>query len=123
MECRLCLCSAPPEAFVSIRDGPHSLRLVQLIWTCCRLQVRKDDQLPDMVCRSCVNSLNLLNTFRNDCLQSVKTPSLKSHDCLKVKPEEVVLDDLIWEDESGVNLPPSISSSSNYAEVSKWNPF
>ncbi|XP_077289508.1 uncharacterized protein LOC143913528 isoform X3 [Arctopsyche grandis] len=121
MECRLCLCSAPPEAFISIHDDTYPPHLVQRIWTCCRLQVRKDDKLPDMICPSCVNNLELLDSFRNTCLRTDKASRLKSGESLNVKPEEVILADLIWEDEVGANLPPNISSSSNYGVIHKRN--
>lgn len=38
---------------------------------------------------------------------------------LKIKPEEISLDDLIWED--GANLPLNISSAPDDSEVSKLN--
>lgn len=78
----------------------------------------KDDKLPDMVCLSCVNNLELLNSFRNGCLRSDKVSKLKSNEVLEVKPEEALLEDLIWEDESGTYLPPNVSSSPNDSEVS-----
>ncbi|XP_077289641.1 uncharacterized protein LOC143913620 [Arctopsyche grandis] len=109
MECRLCLCSAPPEAFVSIHDDPHPRRLSQRIWTCCQLRVRKDDLLPDMICLSCVNSLELLNSFRNVCLRSDETSRMRLDKYSDIKEEEVFLDDLIWEQESGANFSPNIS--------------
>ncbi|XP_077298944.1 uncharacterized protein LOC143920107 [Arctopsyche grandis] len=111
MECRLCLCSAPAGSFVSIHDDPHPLRLVQRIWTCCQLRVRKGDHLPDMICLSCVNNLELLDSFRNACIQNDTTSRLELDKYLKVKPEEVMLEDLIWEDELGADCPPDISSS------------
>ncbi|XP_077283756.1 uncharacterized protein LOC143909581 isoform X2 [Arctopsyche grandis] len=61
MECRLCLSSAPAESFVSIHDDP--LSLVFGIWTCCQLRVRKGDHLPDVICLSCVDNLELLVKF------------------------------------------------------------
>ncbi|XP_077289448.1 uncharacterized protein LOC143913487 [Arctopsyche grandis] len=107
MECRLCLCSAPAGSFVSIHDDPHSPGLAQRILTCCRLQVRKDDNLPDMICHSCVNNLELLDSFRNACSRSDKTSRVNY---LKVEPKEVLLEDLIWEDGLNADLPPDISN-------------
>ncbi|XP_077289463.1 uncharacterized protein LOC143913497 [Arctopsyche grandis] len=117
MECRLCLCSAPPEAFVSIHDDPHPRRLSQRIWTCCKLQVREDDCLPDMICLSCVYNLELLESFRNHSLRSDKVSRMKSDTSLDVKSEEALLEDLIWDVESGANFPPNISSSPDDGET------
>ncbi|XP_077289640.1 uncharacterized protein LOC143913618 [Arctopsyche grandis] len=122
MECRLCrLCSARPEAFVSIHDDPHPQHLVQRIWTCCQLRVRKDDRLPDMICLSCVNNLELLDSFRNACLQSDKTSRIRSDECLDIKVEEVLLEDLIWEKESGADFPPNISNWQDDGETRGGN--
>ncbi|XP_077289524.1 uncharacterized protein LOC143913539 isoform X2 [Arctopsyche grandis] len=117
MECRLCLCSAPAEYFVSIHDDPHPPHLVQRIWTCCHLRVCKGDQLPDTVCRSCVNNLELLDSFRNACLRSDKTSRVKSDESLAVKPEEVWLEDLKWEHETGTYFPPKFSSTPDHGEI------
>ncbi|XP_077302254.1 uncharacterized protein LOC143922798 [Arctopsyche grandis] len=115
MECRLCLCSA--GSFVSIYDDPHPPGLAQSIWTCCQLRVRKGDHLPDMICLSCVNNLKLLDSFRNACFQNDTTSRVKLDKYLKVKPEEVWLDDLIWEDELDADLPSNISHSPDDGET------
>ncbi|XP_077289567.1 uncharacterized protein LOC143913566 [Arctopsyche grandis] len=117
MECRLCLFTTPAEALVPIHDDPHPSRLVQLIWTSCRLRVRRGDELPDMICLSCVNNLELLNSFRNACFRSDKTSKMGLDKCLKVKPEEVLLSDLIWENELGDDLPPNTSSAPDNGEI------
>ncbi|XP_077298239.1 uncharacterized protein LOC143919681 [Arctopsyche grandis] len=117
MECRLCLCSAPAGSFVSIHDDLHPRRLVQHIWACCQLRVRKGDKLPDIICLSCVNNLELLNSFRNACRRSAETSRVRSGECLKVEPEEVLLDDLIWKNESIANLPLNISGSPDEDET------
>ncbi|XP_077289466.1 uncharacterized protein LOC143913498 isoform X3 [Arctopsyche grandis] len=109
MECRLCLFSAPAdgdERLVSIHGDPHPPHLAQRIWTCCRLQVRKGDELPDTICRSCVNNLESLDSFRSACLRSDEASRVPSG----VKLEEVLLDDLTWEDESAANFSPNTSS-------------
>ncbi|XP_077289548.1 uncharacterized protein LOC143913554 isoform X2 [Arctopsyche grandis] len=95
MECRLCLCSDPT---VSIHDNPHPL--AQRIRTCCRLLLTRGDGLPDAICLSCINTLELFSNFRDDCLRSSETSKLTSKGCLNVKTEEVLLEDLKWEDES-----------------------
>ncbi|XP_077289788.1 uncharacterized protein LOC143913699 [Arctopsyche grandis] len=111
MECRLCLCSAPAGSFVSIHDDSHPPGLAQRILTCCRLRVRKGDHLPDMICLSCVNNLELLDSFRNACFQSDTTSRVGLDKYLKVEPEEVLVEDLIWENELGAGFPTNISSS------------
>ncbi|XP_077299929.1 uncharacterized protein LOC143920822 [Arctopsyche grandis] len=104
MECRLCLGSAPAESSVSIfqRPDPHPERLEQRIRTCCQIQVKRGDGLPDAVCLSCNTNLELLIGFRNACLRSYETSQLNTpllDDCSKIKTEEVLLEDLIWDDE------------------------
>ncbi|XP_077289492.1 uncharacterized protein LOC143913520 [Arctopsyche grandis] len=117
MECRLCLCPAPAESFVSIHDDPHPTGLAQRIWTCCQLPIRKGDHLSDTICLSCVNNLELLDSFRNTCFQNDTASRVKLEKYLKVKPEEVLLEDLIWEDELCGDLPPSISRSPDDGET------
>ncbi|XP_077288625.1 uncharacterized protein LOC143913006 isoform X2 [Arctopsyche grandis] len=109
MECRLCLSSSPAEDLVSIYDDPRLLE--HLIWTCCRLRVTQEDQLPDMVCLSCINNLELLDGFRNACFRNDTTSRVKLDNYLKIKPEELLVDDLIWENESGAHWPPNISEN------------
>ncbi|XP_077288621.1 uncharacterized protein LOC143913002 isoform X2 [Arctopsyche grandis] len=115
MECRLCLSSSPAEDLVSIHDDPR--RLEHLIWTCCRLRVSQEDELPDMVCLSCVNNLELLDGFRNACFRSDTTSRVEIDKYFKVKPEELLVDDLIWQDDSGADCPPNISSSAENSET------
>ncbi|XP_077298997.1 uncharacterized protein LOC143920153 [Arctopsyche grandis] len=117
MKCRLCLCSAPPEAFVSIHGDPHPQQLVQRIWTGCQLRVRKGDHLPDMICHSCVNNQELLDSFRSACLQSDEKSRMVLNKSLKIKTEEVLLEDIIWEDEPDGDLLTNISSSPNNDEI------
>ncbi|XP_077302271.1 uncharacterized protein LOC143922814 [Arctopsyche grandis] len=118
MECRLCLCQqGPAGSFVSIHDDPHPPRLAQRIWTCCQLPVRKGDHLPNMICLSCVNTLELLDGFRNACFRIDQTSRVRLNESLAIKPEEVWLEDLKWEDETGAHLPPNISSSPDDGEA------
>ncbi|XP_077288635.1 uncharacterized protein LOC143913012 isoform X2 [Arctopsyche grandis] len=114
MECRLCLSSSPAEDLVSIHDDPRGLE--HLIWTCCRLRVKQGYGLPDMVCLSCVNNLELLGSFQTACFRSDTTSRVQLDKNLKVKPEELFLDDLIWEDELSADCPPNISSSAENDE-------
>ncbi|XP_077287924.1 uncharacterized protein LOC143912515 isoform X2 [Arctopsyche grandis] len=103
MECRLCLFSASPKSLVSIHDNLHPL--AQRIWSCCRLQVNKDDGLTDRICLPCVKNLELLNSFRSVCLQSDETSKRSSNKQSDIKVEEVLLEDLKWEDESKDDSP------------------
>ncbi|XP_077287248.1 uncharacterized protein LOC143912013 isoform X2 [Arctopsyche grandis] len=96
MECRLCLYSGPAESSVSIHDDLHPL--AQHIWICSRLQIKKNGGLPDTICVVCVNN------FRNICLQNYLTSKLKLDMCLDIKTEEVLLEDLTWENEPGANV-------------------
>ncbi|XP_077297455.1 uncharacterized protein LOC143919137 [Arctopsyche grandis] len=64
-----------------------------------------------MICLSCVNNLELFDSFRNVCFLSDTTSRVELDKYLKVKPEEVLLEDLIWEDELGADCSPKISSS------------
>ncbi|XP_077300952.1 uncharacterized protein LOC143921496 [Arctopsyche grandis] len=110
MDCRLCLCSGPAESFVSIHGNSHP-HLAQRISSCCQLQVKKDDRLPDKICRSCNNNLDLLISFRKVCHRSDEISKLKLNTCLNIKPEEVLLEDLIWENEFDVHSPLNVSNT------------
>ncbi|XP_077300904.1 uncharacterized protein LOC143921457 isoform X3 [Arctopsyche grandis] len=107
MQCRLCLCSAPAESFISIHENPRP-HLAKRIWTCCQLQVKKGDRLPDMICRSCNNNLELLISFRKVCLRSDEISKLKLNKQVNIKQEEVLLEDLLWENEFDVHSPPNV---------------
>ncbi|XP_077286028.1 uncharacterized protein LOC143911142 [Arctopsyche grandis] len=99
MECRLCLGPAPAASSVSLFGDPHPKRLEQLIRTCCQIQVNRGDRLPDRVCLSCKTSLELLISFRKACFRNNESSQLRLDDCLKIKTEEILLEDLIWDDE------------------------
>ncbi|XP_077283724.1 uncharacterized protein LOC143909556 [Arctopsyche grandis] len=116
MECRLCLCSTPVESSVSIHDSLHPL--AQRIWDCCRLQVRKDDNLPNFICRSCESKLEMLINFKNICIHNNETRKLTK--CLVIKSEEVILDDLMWENENDIDSLPNVCNTSVINEASKW---
>ncbi|XP_077297013.1 uncharacterized protein LOC143918818 [Arctopsyche grandis] len=118
MECRLCLgWSTPADSSVSIfqRPGPHPERLEQRIRTCCQIYVKKDDGLPDTVCLSCKTNLELLISFREACFRSYETSQLRLDDCLKIKTEEVLLEDVIWDDEPSLptNHPKNCSNATS----------
>ncbi|XP_077290210.1 uncharacterized protein LOC143914005 isoform X2 [Arctopsyche grandis] len=106
MECRLCLGPAPAESSVTIfqRPGPHPECLEQRIRTCCQIYVKRGDGLPDTVCLSCKTNLESLISFRKACFRSNETSQLRLDDCLKIKTEEVLSEDVIWDDEP--SLPP-----------------
>ncbi|XP_077302445.1 uncharacterized protein LOC143922910 [Arctopsyche grandis] len=93
MECRLCLGPAPAESSVSIFQGDlHPERLEQSIRTCCQIQVKRGDGLPDTVCLPCKTNLESLTAFRKVCLRSHETSQLKLDDGLKIKPAEFYLE-------------------------------
>ncbi|XP_077297412.1 uncharacterized protein LOC143919099 [Arctopsyche grandis] len=91
MKCRLCLSPLSAESSVSIFDSPERHLLKQQIWSCCQLNVEKDDRLPNMICILCKYKLESFTTFRNVCIQSDET--LKSIEIFTIKSEEVILDD------------------------------
>ncbi|XP_077286545.1 uncharacterized protein LOC143911526 [Arctopsyche grandis] len=104
MECRLCLGSAPAESSVSIFGDLHPERLEQRIRTCCQIQVERGDGLPDTVCLSCKTNLELLINFRKACFRSNETSQLRLNDCLKIKTEEVLLEDVVWSKDRELSL-------------------
>ncbi|XP_077298385.1 uncharacterized protein LOC143919755 [Arctopsyche grandis] len=110
MECRLCIRPASPRSSVSVHD--NCLPVLQRIWTCCRLQVMRDDGLPDTICLSCHNNLELLNIFRNVCLQSDKASKLRLNQPLNIRTEQV----LIWGNNSSINSPLNVCHKQNKCE-------
>ncbi|XP_077300953.1 uncharacterized protein LOC143921497 [Arctopsyche grandis] len=110
MQCRLCLSSGPAEAFVSIHGNPQP-HLAESISSCCQLQVKKDDKLPDTICRPCNDNLELLISFRTVCLRNDEISKLKLNKRLNIKPEEVLLEDLKCENEYDVNSPPNVNNT------------
>ncbi|XP_077300441.1 uncharacterized protein LOC143921151 [Arctopsyche grandis] len=98
MECRLCLYSVPAGSAVFIHGGPRSL--VELIWCCCQLKVEIGDGFPDTICFSCETQLESLANFKNTCIKSDQISRLKEVEPFKIKTEEVLLDDLVWEDQT-----------------------
>ncbi|XP_077297456.1 uncharacterized protein LOC143919138 [Arctopsyche grandis] len=102
MECRLCLGSAPAESSVSIFGDPHPERLEQRIRTCCQIYVKRGDGLPNTVCLSCKTNLESLISFRKACFRNNETSQVRLDDCLNNKTEEVLLEDLIWDDEPSI---------------------
>ncbi|XP_077300941.1 uncharacterized protein LOC143921486 [Arctopsyche grandis] len=119
MQCRLCLCSAPAEAFVSIHGYPLE-PLAKRISSCCQLQVEKGDGLPDTICRSCNTNLELLISFRKVCLQSEEISKIKLKESVNIKHEEVLLEDLIWENEIDVRSPGNVCNATVNDELNEW---
>ncbi|XP_077292630.1 uncharacterized protein LOC143915741 [Arctopsyche grandis] len=117
MECRLCLRSAPAETSVSIHNHPHPL--VQCILTSYQSQANKDDMLPDTICFLCKNNLELLSNFKNTCIKSEETQKQKLAEILNIKTEEIILDDLIWEDEIGINSTSNVRRPAVDDEINK----
>ncbi|XP_077293831.1 uncharacterized protein LOC143916561 [Arctopsyche grandis] len=98
MECRLCLCSAASLSSASIYDNPGVL--VHQIWKCCQLQMKKGDGLPNTICASCETNLKFFTDFKTICIQNNDMLRRKLAESLNIKTEEIILDDLRWEDES-----------------------
>ncbi|XP_077300959.1 uncharacterized protein LOC143921504 [Arctopsyche grandis] len=84
------------------------------IFTGCHLQVKRDDKLPDTICRSCKNKLELLICFRKLCHRNDKISKLKL--TTNFKPEEVLLE-VLWENESDVNTTPNAYNTTDKAEM------
>ncbi|XP_077298460.1 uncharacterized protein LOC143919801 [Arctopsyche grandis] len=99
MECRLCMSLVPTESSVLIYENPVSLELQERIWSCCRLQLTKHDTLPDSICSLCNSKVESLMDFKNICRQNDVKARKKMPKCLDIKVEEILLDNLVWEDE------------------------
>ncbi|XP_077299573.1 uncharacterized protein LOC143920537 [Arctopsyche grandis] len=117
MECRLCLRSITAESFVSIHDNPRPV--VQHIWNCCQLQATKNDGLSDLICVLCDNTLELLSAFRKICIQNYEKSKSRLDKCLNIKTEEIILEDLKWE-ESDVNSQPNFCYAPVNDEMNEW---
>lgn len=77
--------------------------------------------MPSIICLPCKSKLKLLCDFKNDCLKSEKLQKLKSIECVFIKTEEIMLDDVDFEDENGTNslvLYKDIELESNIREES-----
>ncbi|XP_077289068.1 uncharacterized protein LOC143913261 [Arctopsyche grandis] len=97
MECRLCLRFSPAETVVSIHGDRGSL--ANCIWSCCQLQVQKEDNLPASICSSCEFNLHFFVKFKDVCIRSDEILRSRLAGGLNIKTEEVVLEDLNWEEE------------------------
>ncbi|XP_077300721.1 uncharacterized protein LOC143921347 [Arctopsyche grandis] len=109
MECRLCLSHISTESSVSLYDNPHPLK--QQILNTCRLNVHYDDSSPKSICASCESTLKLLSDFKNTCIQNDEISRHKLDECADVKTEEVMLEDIVWEDESNSDSHLQVRSS------------
>ncbi|XP_077284461.1 uncharacterized protein LOC143910002 [Arctopsyche grandis] len=113
MECRLCLRHITPESSVSIYESSDSVDATERIWSCCHIQVKRQDGLPDTICLSCESNLRLLTNFKKTCLQSEARQGSK--ECSDIKIEEILLDDFIlpysFNDDDDGNTSQSNSSS------------
>lgn len=68
-----------------------------------------------MICISCQNNLNLLSNFKNICIKSDETVKLRLTQCSDLKREEIILDDLVWQNEFVVK-PNIYNSTDNNAK-------
>ncbi|XP_077295950.1 uncharacterized protein LOC143918114 [Arctopsyche grandis] len=96
MECRLCLRLVTADCLIPIFENSNSQ--VERIWSCCNLRVQNQYRLPDMICLSCESNLSMFSDFKTICAKNDKTVKLRLNECLNIKVEEVLLDNLVWED-------------------------
>ncbi|XP_077298986.1 uncharacterized protein LOC143920141 [Arctopsyche grandis] len=123
MTCRLCLCPVPDESSIPIYGSSESLELQERISNCCQLKVRKHDGLSHTMCLSCERNLTLFTQFKKICTQSDVKARQKSSKCLNIKLEEVLLDDLVWEDEPESQLRnPPVDDEDSIMRPSSCNP-
>ncbi|XP_077288043.1 uncharacterized protein LOC143912624 [Arctopsyche grandis] len=94
MECRLCRGAEPP---VPIFDSPHSLAIC--IWSCCQLQVKKNDGLPDKICSICESKLISFSQFKMTCEQSDKIFRSNTYETENVKVEQFNVYNEDWRNE------------------------
>ncbi|XP_077283338.1 uncharacterized protein LOC143909294 isoform X1 [Arctopsyche grandis] len=73
------------EAPVAI-FGPQKL-LVDLIWTCCNIQIEKEDGLPNQICFPCEIKLESFAHFRFACAQTDMALKRKIDKNFKFKKE------------------------------------
>ncbi|XP_077298755.1 uncharacterized protein LOC143919980 [Arctopsyche grandis] len=101
MECRLCLSPISAEFPVHIFNKPNSnsVELQDRISRCCLLQMTKHNELPDSICSPCDVNLRLLTNFKQICKLSDEKARHRSIQNPDFKTEEVLLEDLIWEDD------------------------
>ncbi|XP_077283337.1 uncharacterized protein LOC143909293 [Arctopsyche grandis] len=83
MECRLCLSTSAPVAIFIETEG-----LAERIWTCCHLQVERDDGLPDKICFECESKLDSYTQFRDTCEQTDRILRQRFINDLNIKKEE-----------------------------------
>ncbi|XP_077300307.1 uncharacterized protein LOC143921063 [Arctopsyche grandis] len=96
MECRLCLHTEPAPSSISIHTNKS---LVESIHNCSQLWIKKFKGMPNTICQSCNSNIKMFNSFKNACIRNDKISRAKAEG-KNVKSEEVILDDLVWENES-----------------------
>lgn len=68
--------------------------------------------MPNTICLSCMTNLELLTTFRKTCLQNNETSKLWLNNFSKIKTEEILLEDVTWNNEFIANSPLIVCNSS-----------
>lgn len=61
--------------------------------------------MPSIICLPCDSKLRSLSDFRDVCLQIEKIQKPKSIECVFIKTEETILDNVDFENEIGKNSP------------------
>lgn len=82
--------------------------------------MNEDDGLPNIICLSCANNLESLTRFRRVSLRINEMSKLKLGERLNIKTEEVLLEDLTWENAPRVDSPANVYNSSANDKVNEW---
>lgn len=77
--------------------------------------MEKHDNLPDRICLMCKSKIELFNTFKNVCIERDEMLKSRLIESFRIKPEEVLLDDLDWEKESPIYICDSSSDVNDEA--------
>ncbi|XP_077303024.1 uncharacterized protein LOC143923291 [Arctopsyche grandis] len=83
MECRLCL-----QQWAQIPIFTETENLTMRIWSCCSLQVNKNDGLPEKICTACDTKLESFTQFREACAQTDEILRERLNEEAKIKIEK-----------------------------------
>ncbi|XP_077288046.1 uncharacterized protein LOC143912626 [Arctopsyche grandis] len=94
------------------------------IWSCCQLQVEKDDGLPNRICTSCKPKLESFARFKLTCEQSDKILRGDFISSLNIKTEPIYPENLYIESNKRLNFTGVNrfgSGDFNYKHQNIWN--
>lgn len=74
------------------------------------LQITKEDGLPDTICLTCKNNLELFCRFRKICIQSEKTLKLRLSKGLGIRKEDTSLNKVPWLEVNDTKSLPNIDN-------------